>query len=94
MASSRSGWLAYGFGTAATVLQVQQVMAPRLLKLSRGGFAAAEEFDGMVFEKALGIVESAKPRRLRRYSAMAHRGQRCAEGCPGTRKRKSQAAGG
>ena len=32
-------------------------MAMRLLKLSRGGFPAAEQFDCMVFEKAVAIVE-------------------------------------
>ncbi len=55
--SKRSGWLTFGFGAAAMGLEAQQVIAMRLLKLSRGGPAAAAEFDQMVSEKAKAIAE-------------------------------------
>ena len=57
MARRRGGWLTFGFGAAAIGLEAQQVIAMRLLKLSRGGPAAAVEFDQMVSEKALAVAE-------------------------------------
>ncbi len=57
MARRRGGWLSFGLGAAAMGLEAQQVIAMRLLKLSRGGPAAAAEFDQMVSEKALAIAE-------------------------------------
>ena len=53
----RSGWLTFGLGTAPMGLEAQQVIAMRLLKFSRGGPAAAAEFDQMMSEKALAIAE-------------------------------------
>ena len=72
MTSRQGGWLTFGFGAAALAVKAQQVMAMRLLELSRSGFVAAKEFDRMVFETPLASQRSPKPRRLRRYAAMAH----------------------
>ncbi len=57
MAHRKGGWLNFGFGAAAMGLEAQQVIAMRLLKFSRGGSAAAAEFDQMVSEKAQAIAQ-------------------------------------
>ena len=57
MTTRQGGWLTFRLDAAAMVLKAQQVIAMHLLRLPRGGFAAAEKFDRMVFKKALAIAE-------------------------------------